>query len=105
MVNLRVRLRKSTPEPELKFTVWDGYITGKNISLVRGKRIEQEWRTTEFPDGYPDSFLKISLRKKGDGTELSMIQSKVPASQVKRYDEGWHESYWDPLKTYFEKAD
>jgi activator of HSP90 ATPase len=86
-----------------KFTVWDGYITGRNISLVKGKKIEQEWRTTEFPDGYPDSLLKISLKKKGDGTELSMIQSKVPASQVKRYDEGWYESYWNPLKAYFEK--
>jgi activator of HSP90 ATPase len=88
-----------------KFTVWDGYVTGRNISLVKGKKIEQEWRTTEFPEGYPDSLLKISLKKKGDGTELTMIQSKVPASQVKRYDEGWYESYWNPLKAYFEKAD
>jgi len=86
-----------------KFTTWDGYISGKNLSLEKGKKIEQEWRTTEFPEGYPDSILKISLKKKGDSTELSMIQSKVPASQVKRYDEGWHTSYWKPLEAYFKQ--
>ena len=84
-----------------KFTAWDGYISGKNISLSKGKKIEQEWSTTEFPDGYGPSILKISLKKKGDGTELTMVQSKVPASQVTKYEGGWHESYWEPLKEYF----
>ena len=86
-----------------KFTAWDGYISGKNISLIKGRKIEQEWITSEFPEGYGPSILRISFRKKGDGTELTMFQSKVPASQVKKYDQGWYESYWDPLKEYFEK--
>ncbi len=68
---------------------------------MRGKKIEQEWRTTEFPEGYGSSILKITLKKKGDTTELSMSQSKVPASQVKSYEEGWHSSYWEPMKEYF----
>ena len=84
-----------------KFTAWDSYISGKNIALTKAEKIEQEWMTSEFPAGYGFSLLKISLRKKGDGTELSMVQSKVPASQVKRYDKGWYESYWEPLKEYF----
>jgi len=86
-----------------KFTAWDGYISGKNIALTKGKRIEQEWMTSEFPEGYGPSILKISLLKKGEGTELSMIQTRVPVSQVKRYDEGWHSAYWEPLKVYFQK--
>ena len=86
-----------------KFTAWDCYITGKNISLVKGKEIEQEWRTTEFPDEFGDSILKIKLKVKGSGTELTMIQSKIPASQVSKYKEGWHESYWDPMIEYFRK--
>ncbi len=86
------------------FTAWDGYISGKNIELTKGKQIVQEWKTTEWPEGYPPSILKISLRKKEDGTELTMVQSKVPASQVKQYDEGWHESYWIPMKEYFIKT-
>jgi activator of HSP90 ATPase len=86
-----------------KFTAWDGYIIGKNISLVKGKQIVQEWLTTEFPEGYDPSVLKITLKKKGDGTELSLVQSRVPAPQVKNYDEGWYSSYWEPMKAYFSK--
>ena len=88
-----------------KFTAWDEYISGKNLELTRGKKIVQEWTTTEWPEGYGPSVLKISLKKKGDSTELSMVQTKVPSSEVNKYDEGWHSSYWEPMKLYFkEKA-
>ena len=86
-----------------KFTAWDGYISGKNVSLEKGSEIVQEWRTTEFPEEYDSSILKIKLRKKGDGTELTMLQTKVPASQIKQYESGWYESYWDPMVQYFQK--
>jgi activator of HSP90 ATPase len=85
-----------------KFTAWDGYISGKNIARIKGKKIEQEWITSEFPEGYGPSILRISLKKKGDGTELTMFQSKVPTSQVEKYYHGCYESYWDPLKEYFQ---
>ena len=35
-----------------EFSAWDGYITGKNLELEKGKRIVQEWITTEWPEGY-----------------------------------------------------
>jgi activator of HSP90 ATPase len=84
-----------------RFTAWDKYISGKNIQLVDGKEIVQEWKTSEWPQGYGPSVLKISLKKKGEGTQLTMVQSRVPASQIDQYDKGWYESYWDPLKQYF----
>jgi activator of HSP90 ATPase len=84
-----------------RFTAWNKYIAGKNIKLVKDKMIVQEWRTSEWPKGYNPSILKISLKKKGKGTQLSMVQSRVPASQVDEYDKGWYESYWEPLKKYF----
>jgi activator of HSP90 ATPase len=84
-----------------RFTAWNKYIFGKNVELVEGKKIVQEWKTTEWPHGNEPSILKISLKKKGGGTQLSMIQSRVPASQVDQYDKGWYESYWERLKRYF----
>jgi activator of HSP90 ATPase len=84
-----------------KFTAWNEYIIGKNLDLQSGKSIVQEWRTTEFPPGYGPSLLKFSLKKVGTGTEITMVQSKVPASQVEKYDEGWQASYWEPMKEYF----
>ena len=84
-----------------EFTAWDGYITGKNLELVKGEKIVQEWETTEWPEGYPRSRLELTLTPKKGGTELKMVHSQVPAEQVEDYRSGWHTSYWDPLKQYF----
>jgi len=87
-----------------KFTAWDGYISGKIVNLKSGKRIVQEWRTTEFPEKYPASRLDLSFKAKKGGTQIVMIHSRVPASQTSRYREGWLSAYWTPLKEYFKKA-
>ena len=83
------------------FEAWDGYISGKNLTLVKGKKIVQEWKTTEWPEGYPPSRLQFTLAAKRGGTELTMVHSRVPAEQVASYTDGWHSSYWEPLKDYF----
>lgn len=85
------------------FTAWEGYIAGKNLELVKGKKIVQEWKTTEWPEGYPVSRLEFRLAAKRGGTELKMVHSKVPAEQVASYTTGWKTSYWDPLKGYLAK--
>ena len=85
-----------------KFTAWDGYIIGKNLELVKGKKIVQEWSTTEWPKGYPPSHLEITLTKSKEGTTLKMVHSRVPASQRADYAEGWRDYYWKPLRAYFE---
>jgi len=85
-----------------KFTAWDGYITGKNLELVKGKKIVQEWSTTEWPEGYPPSRLEITLAEKGEWTLLTMVHSKVPAEQRDDYAEGWTDYYWTPLRQHFE---
>jgi activator of HSP90 ATPase len=87
-----------------RFTAWDGYISGKNTRFVKDKKIIQEWKTTEWPKGYPPSRLEITLTAKGSGTELKMVHSKVPAEQLEDYRKGWYDSYWNPLKRYFERA-
>jgi activator of HSP90 ATPase len=85
-----------------KFTAWEGYIFGKNLALAKGKRIVQEWSTTEWPEGYPPSRLEIALTKSKEGTTLRMVHSKVPAEQRDEYAEGWKSYYWEPLKAHFE---
>ncbi len=94
---------KATGEPIVgaEITAWDGYITGKNLELEKGKRIVQEWSTSEWPKGYPPSKLTLIFRKAEDGTELTMIHSEVPAEQAEDYRQGWIDSYWDLMKKYF----
>ncbi len=82
------------------FIAWGGYITGKNLELVKGKKIVQEWKTTEWPEGYPPSRLEFKLSAAKGGTKLQMLHSNVPAEQVADYSSGWKTSYWDPLTAY-----
>jgi len=86
-----------------KFTAGDGYISGKYLALESGKRILHEWTTTEWPSGYPASILELTFKAKRKKTELKMVHSKVPENQVDYYAQGWKDSYWEPLKTYFAK--
>ena len=94
---------KIEPKVGGKISAWDGYITGKNLELEPGKRIVQEWKTSEWPEGYPPSRLELNFKKVTEGTEIDMVQTEVPAEQARMYDEGWYESYWDPLKEYFKR--
>ena len=90
-----------TPRVGGKFTASDGYISGEYVELERGKRIVHWWTTTEWPEGYPPSKMEPRLKPKGKKTELTIIHSKVPAEQAKRYAEGGQEYYLEPLKKYF----
>ena len=96
---------KATSDPKVggEFTAWDGYISGRNLELVKGKRIVQEWSTTDWPDKFPPSRLELTFKEAKGGTEISMIHSNVPAEQADDLAEGWNEFYWKPMKEYFTK--
>ena len=84
-----------------RFTAWDGYISGKNIKLENGRRIVQEWKTTEWPAASPPSRLVWTFAAKRGVAEVTMVHSKVPASQAESYRQGWIDYYWTPLQEYF----
>ena len=96
---------RATCDPKVggKISAWDGYISGKNLKLIAGKRIVQEWITTDWTDGYPPSTLDLTFTKKGEGTELTMVHSEVPASMATEFAHGWKELYWNHLKEYFQE--
>ena len=79
------------------FTAWDGYISGTWLALVDGQSFAQAWRTEEFAQGDIDSRVEVSLRAAGDGTELTLHHSNIPAGEGDRYRQGWVEFYFDPL--------
>lgn len=92
---------KSSHKAGGKFTAWDGYISGKYLELVPGRKIIEEWRTNDWPDDYPPSIIELTFERAEGGMRLTMVQSQVPASQVAQYREGWKDYYWNPLKNYF----
>lgn len=84
-----------------RFTAWDGYISGVHRELVRGRRIVQDWQTTEWPEGAPPSTVEFTFSVAKGGTAIRMVHSKVPAEQADSYRQGWIDYYWEPLKAYF----
>lgn len=83
------------------FRIWDGYITGTTVELEPPRRILQRWRTTEFPDGTPDSSLELRFDRQGKGTRLILNQTEIPDGQAAMYEAGWKENYFDKMELYF----
>ena len=85
-----------------KISAWDGYIEGKNLRIEKDKVIVQSWRTTEFKESDPDSQVMFHFSKKGGGTRLMFVHSKVPDRLAEDFRQGWIDNYWVPLKAYLE---
>lgn len=85
-----------------KFSAWNGYITGRNISLIPGKEIKQSWRTTEFADTDPDSELTLTFTDNALGCMLTLEHSGIPEGQPD-YRQGWEEHYFAPMREHFKR--
>jgi len=86
-----------------KFTAYDGYIRGVNLELAPGKKIVQEWRGRDWPEGHY-SKVTFSLKKVETGTRLTFTQAGVPARFHKNINQGWHDAYWTPMKEMIKKG-
>jgi activator of HSP90 ATPase len=87
-----------------KFKAWDGYISGSNLILQPYGRIVQNWRTTEFPKSAPDSRLEILFEKHNSGTKITLIHTQLPNGDERKYEKGWKEHYFKPMKKFFKKS-
>jgi uncharacterized protein YndB with AHSA1/START domain len=83
-----------------KFTAWDGYIKGENLELNPPLRILQKWRTTDFEAGDPDSLVEITFIAEGKKTRVTIRHTELPPHGMK-YQQGWIDAYFDPMKEYF----
>lgn len=88
-----------------EFHAYGDYIKAKNLQLVPGELIVQEWKTSEWPEGAPPSLLKLEFKVAPlRGTELILTQTLVPLQQADEYEAGWKEFYWDKLLAYFSRG-
>ena len=83
------------------FSIWNGYITGNNVELVKNKIIVQRWRTTDFPPESDHSVIEIQLSDTPKGTKILLNHYNIPDGQGNDYKEGWKEYYFKPMKKYF----
>jgi activator of HSP90 ATPase len=86
-----------------EFSAWDGYITGKTITLEPFSRIVQSWRTTNFTDVDPDSLLEIIFEAVDFGCKIILNHTGLPAGSKGDYIKGWEDFYFAPMQEYFSK--
>jgi activator of HSP90 ATPase len=87
-----------------EFTAYDGYITGKNVELIPGKKIVQTWKATD--DGWPEehySTIEFVFKRTNEGTELQFTHTNIPTTVKADYAQGWEDYYWSPIKAMLEK--
>ena len=83
------------------FTAWDGYITGRNLTLKPEWCIVQAWRTSQFSESDPDSRLELCIHPSDSGSELLLIHTNIPPDQTAGYETGWVDHYFEPMRKYF----
>ena len=82
------------------FSAYDGYITGINIELVPDKKIVQDWRAVDWPEGFFSRVI-FEISPQGIGTHLDFTHNGFPEGTLEEFRQGWSDNYWDPMKLYF----
>jgi activator of HSP90 ATPase len=83
------------------FSLFDGYITGRNIELLPNRRIVQAWRAGSWDEGVY-SIVRFELKPLESGTHLIMDHDGFPAGAKESLNSGWKGRYWDPLRKYLD---
>ena len=83
------------------FTLFNGYITGRNVELVPNRRIVQAWHDKEWPAGVY-SLVKFELKPQSSGTHLIFDHTAFPLKSREHLATGWKSHYWDPIAQYLQ---
>jgi uncharacterized protein YndB with AHSA1/START domain len=86
-----------------KFMIFNGYISGRYLDLQSGKRILEQWRTAQWPEGLPSSVVEITLAQAGEATMVTLVQSLIPHGWTESVRKEWINRYWIPLRVFFER--
>lgn len=86
-------------EPGGAFSLFGGYVTGRQLELVPNARIVQAWRAGGWNKG-DYSIAKFVLQEDTSGTKIVFDHAGFPFGQAAHLAEGWHINYWEPLQKY-----
>ena len=83
-----------------QFSCFGGMITGLTIEAIPGIRLVQAWRVGNWDEGIY-SIVKFEFEVVNDSeTNLVFDHAGFPDEHRDHLDEGWHERYWQPMKSY-----
>jgi len=88
-----------SPEAGGAFSLFGGYVTGRQIELVPNERIVQAWRAGGWDPGIY-SIAKFDLVEEGSGTKIVFDHAGFPKGKAEHLAEGWKINYWAPLEKF-----
>jgi activator of HSP90 ATPase len=81
------------------FSLFGGYIAGRQLELVPDERIVQAWRALSWKPG-EYSIVRFELVEQGSGTKIVFDHRGFPEGQGQHLADGWTANYWEPLEKY-----
>jgi activator of HSP90 ATPase len=85
-----------TDQPGAAFSLFGGYITGRNVELEPDKRIVQAWRAGSWPP-HIYSIASFELIDHPGGCRLVFDHRGFPSEAADSLAKGWQAHYWAPL--------
>jgi activator of HSP90 ATPase len=81
------------------FTLWGGQMFGKNLEVIKNKKLVQEWCYDQWDK---PSKVTFTLKPKGKKTIVELLHEDVPDKSYKSIEEGWDSYYLGAMKEMFE---
>lgn len=81
------------------FSLFGGYITGRQLELVPNQRIVQAWRSMGWHQS-EYSIARFDLVEQGSATKIIFDHRGFPEGTGQHLLEGWNGNYWEPLEKY-----
>jgi len=82
-----------------EFSLYSGDITGRNLQFEPDTKLIQEWY---FGEQKEPSIVTITLHADKYFTKIELLHTNIPDEAFDDINEGWDESYFGPLKEFFE---
>jgi activator of HSP90 ATPase len=89
---------KFIAEPGTEFSIWEGDIVGKNLELVHGKLLKQQWY---FEGQEEPSIVTIKFSPEGSHTVIELTHENIPDEAYDDMKNGWKKYYFGALRDYF----
>lgn len=86
--------------PGAYFSLFDEWVEGRQVELVRNERVVQAWRLTDWDPGVY-SIVRFTLTPEGSGTKLVVDQDAVPEDVHELVATNWGGFYFEPFAKHF----
>lgn len=96
-MHLRNATSRINPHIGGAFALFGGYITGRQLELVRNQRIVQAWRAASWSEGI-HSVARFELQAHGAGCRIVFDHTGIPSDDATSLAEGWQSHYWEPMR-------